>query len=181
MKSIMDKMLAHQTGVETYIFEGIEKIAGFAPVDLTGWSVGVTQPKDEFMSSVIAMRKATILISVIFLGIAMAAIWFFSRSISKPICQIIDGLNEGADQVASAAGEVSSASQTLAEGSSEQAASIEETSASLEEMSSMTKQNANNSAHAQALMMDAAASVQDGLCVHVRADIFHGRYSESQR
>ena len=160
MKSIMDKMLALQTGVDTYIFEGVEKIAGFAPVDLTGWSVGATQPKDEFLSSVIAMRKATILISVIFLGIAMAAIWFFSRSISKPICQIIDGLNEGADQVASAAGEVSSASQTLAEGSSEQAASIEETAASLEEMSSMTKQNDNNSAHAQALMVDAAASVQ---------------------
>ena len=160
MKSFVDKMMAHQTDVETYSFEGIEKIAGFAPVELTGWSVGITQPKDEFMSAIIAMRKATILISVIFLGIAMAAIWFFSRSISKPICQIIDGLNEGADQVASAAGEVSSASQTLAEGSSEQAASIEETSASIEEMSSMTKQNAKNSAHAQALMMDAVDSVK---------------------
>jgi methyl-accepting chemotaxis protein len=160
MESIMDKMLAHQTGVDAYIFEGVEKKAAFAPVDLTGWSVGVTQPKVEFMSSVIAMRKATILISIIFLGIAMAAIWFFSRGVSKPICQIIDGLNEGADQVAAAAGEVSSASQTLAEGSSEQAASIEETAASLEEMSSMTKQNAKNSALAQALMMDAVDSVK---------------------
>ena len=160
MKSIMDKMLAHQTGVETYTFEGIEKIAGFAPVDLTGWSVGVTQPTDEFMGSVIALRKTMILVSIIFLGIALAAIWFFSRSISKPIYQIIEGLNEGADQVASAAGEVSSASQTLAEGSSEQAASIEETSSSLEEMSSMTKQNANNAGQAHALMKEAGDSVQ---------------------
>ena len=160
MESIASKMLAHQDGVETYTFEGVEKIAGFAPVDLTGWSVGVSQSTDEFMESVIVQRKATILMSIIFLGIALIAIWIFSRSISKPINRIIEGLNEGADQVASAAGEVSSASQTLAEGSSEQAASIEETSSSLEEMSSMTKQNANNSGQAHALMKEAGDSVQ---------------------
>jgi methyl-accepting chemotaxis protein len=160
MKSIMDKMLGQQTGVEVYTFEGIDKIAGFAPVDLTGWSIGVTQPTEEFMGAVAAMRKAMILVSIIFLGIALTVIWFFSRSISKPINQIIEGLNEGADQVASAAGQVSSASQTLAEGSSEQAASIEETSASLEEMSSMTKQNANNSGQAHALMKEAVDSVK---------------------
>jgi len=99
-------------------------------------------------------------IIIIWSAVFLPAIWFFSRSISKPINQIIEGLNEGADQVASAAGEVSSASQTLAEGSSEQAASIEETSSSLEEMSSMTKQNADNSGQAHALMKEASASVQ---------------------
>ena len=160
MKLITDKMLGHQTGVEAYTFEGIEKIAAFTPVGLTGWSIGVTQPTVEFMGSVIALRKAMILVSIVFLGIALSGIWFFSHSISRPIHQIIQGLNEGADQVASSAGEVSSASLTLAEGSSEQAASIEETSASLEEMSSMTKQNANNSGQAHILMKEAAASVQ---------------------
>jgi methyl-accepting chemotaxis protein len=160
MKDIMEKMLAHQTGVDTYIFEGVHKIAGFAPVALTGWSVGTTQPVDEFMASVYALRNAMIMITAIFLVIALLAIWYFSRTISKPLTVVIDGLNEGADQVASAAGEVSSSSQTLAQGASEQAASIEETSASLEEMSSMTKQNANNAAQANALMQEAGASVQ---------------------
>ncbi|MBI5594042.1 MAG: Cache 3/Cache 2 fusion domain-containing protein [Deltaproteobacteria bacterium] len=160
MKSIVDQMMAHQTGVEAYTFEGIEKTAGFAPVDLPGWSIGVTEPMDELMEIVIAMRKTMIFMALFFLGITMVAIWFFSRGISKPIYRIIKGLNEGADQVASAAGEVSAASQTLAEGSSEQASSIEETSASLEEMSSMTKQNAGNSSQAHALMKEATASVQ---------------------
>jgi methyl-accepting chemotaxis protein len=160
MNAITDKMLGHQTGFETYTFEGIKKMAGFAPVDLTGWSIGVTQPVDEFMGSIIALRKTMVLVSFIFLGIGLASIWFFSRSITKPINRIIEGLNEGADQVASAASEVSSASQTMAEGSSEQAASIEETSASLEEMSAMTKQNANNSGQAHSLMKEAGNSVQ---------------------
>ncbi len=155
MESITNKMLSHQTGIETYTFEGIEKVAVFSPVDLTGWSVCVNQPMDELMSSVFALRKTMILVALFLLGITLVAVWFFSRGISKPINQIIDGLNEGADQVASAAGEVSSASQTLAEGSSEQAASIEETSSSLEEMSSMTKQNASNSGQADSLMKQA--------------------------
>ena len=160
MESISGKMQAHQTGVETYTFEGVEKVAAYASVELTGWSVCVNEPMDELMSTAIALRKTMIVMALLFLGITLVAVWFFSRSISKPINQIIDGLNEGADQVASAAGEVSSASQTLAEGSSEQAASIEETSSSLEEMSSMTKQNADNSAQAHALMKEATASVQ---------------------
>ncbi len=81
---------------------------------------------------------------------------FFSvRSITKPLNRVIEGLNEGSDQVASASGQVSSSSQQLAEGSSEQAASIEETSSSLEEMSSMTKQNADNANQADNLMKEA--------------------------
>ena len=80
---------------------------------------------------------------------------FFARTITRPINRIIAGLNDGADQVASASGEVSSASQSLAEGASEQASSIEETSSSLEEMSSMTKQNAEHANQADNLMKEA--------------------------
>ena len=87
------------------------------------------------------------------IGILLAV--FITRGITKPINRVIAGLNEGADQVASASGQVASASQSLAEGSSEQAASIEETSSSLEEMSSMTKQNAEHAKKADQLMKDA--------------------------
>ena len=69
---------------------------------------------------------------------------FTRRNITRPVTRIVAGLNEGADQVASAASQISSTSQQLAEGSSEQAASIEETSSALEEIASMTRQNADN-------------------------------------
>lgn len=80
--------------------------------------------------------------------------FFLSHSITKPINRVIDGLSEGANQVASASGQLSSASQSLAEGSSEQAASIEETSSSMEEMSSMTKKNSDNASQADNLMKE---------------------------
>jgi methyl-accepting chemotaxis protein len=90
-------------------------------------------------------------------GILMGAImaWAITRSITRPINRIIEGLSSASDQVSAAAGEVSSASQQLAEGTSRQAASIEETSSSLEEMSSMTRQNADNAGQANLLMAEA--------------------------
>ncbi len=93
------------------------------------------------------------LIAALIIGSALA--FFITRSITKPINRVIEGLTEGAEQVASAAGQVSAASQSLAQGASEQASSIEETSASLEEMSSMTQQNAGNAGQADNLMQDA--------------------------
>ncbi len=78
-----------------------------------------------------------------------------SRYIGNILSRLTGTLDEGSEQVASAAGQVSSSSQSLAEGSSEQAASIEETSSSLEEMSSMTKQNADNASQADNLMKEA--------------------------
>ncbi len=97
------------------------------------------------------------LIIALVVGILVA--FFMTRSITKPINRIIEGLNEGSEQVASASGQVSSASQSLAEGSSEQAASIEETSSSMEEMSSMTKSNAENAGIANGLMKEAGSVV----------------------
>lgn len=95
---------------------------------------------------------ATITVLGFLLGLTFG--FLISRSITKPLGRVIDGLNAGAEQVASASAQVSTSSQDLAEGSSEQAASIEETSSSLEEMSSMTRQNADNSTEADGLMKD---------------------------
>ncbi len=84
------------------------------------------------------------------LGIALAVT--ITRSITKPMKQIIDNLTLSSKHVSSASGQVSSASQSLAEGASKQAASLEETSSSLEEMGSMTRQNADNASQANLLM-----------------------------
>ena len=73
-------------------------------------------------------------------------------SITRPLKNLLTGLNEGADHVGAASSQVASSSQELAEGASEQAAAIEQTSSSLEEMASMTKQNATNSNQANDLM-----------------------------
>ena len=155
MEGIMAQMLAGQKGVDSYVFEGIPKIAGFAPVEITGWSIGVTQPADEFLAAAHAIRNVILLVAGIFLALTVVGILFFARSITLPIMRATRELTAGSEQVAAASNQVSSASQSLAEGASEQAASIEETSSSLEEMSSMTRQNADNATQANTLMKEA--------------------------
>lgn len=114
----------------------------------------------ELMESKMSSANKMLMIGAIAAIVIGALLAFFIiHGINNALNHIIEGLNEGAEQVASASGQVSSSSQSLAEGSSEQAASIEETSSSLEEMSSMTKQNAENSKQADGLMQESNQTV----------------------
>lgn len=158
MTEIVGKMMGKQKGSESYVFKGDKKICGFAPVEITGWSVGFTQNADEFLAAAHGIRNVIAIISVIFLGVAVFATIVFARRISVPIARAANELNEAAAQLTSASSEVSSASQSLAEGASEQAAAVEETSSSLEEISSMTRQNANNAQLANDMMLKEAAT-----------------------
>ncbi|MEN6621777.1 MAG: methyl-accepting chemotaxis protein, partial [Smithella sp.] len=160
MEEIGKMMIAKQTGVQDYVFKGTKKIAGFAPIELTGWSVCITQNTDEFLAAAHSIRNFIFIAVIIFLALTIVAVTFFARSISTPIQDAVNQMDEAASQIASASSQVSAASQSLAEGSSEQAAAIEETSSSLEEMASMTKQNAGNATHADSLMKQANEIVQ---------------------
>ncbi|MDQ5986720.1 MAG: hypothetical protein CSYNP_02451 [Syntrophus sp. SKADARSKE-3] len=154
MEEISKRLMAKQTGVQGYIYNGVNKIAGFAPIPITGWYVIITQDTDEFLSTGRSIRNFIIIIGVVFLIITTAVVVYFARSISVPITKAVEELSEGATQVASAS------SQSLAEGASEQASALEETSSSLEEMASMTKQNAEHAAQADGLMKQANRIVQ---------------------
>ena len=115
---------------------------------------------DEILVKATHTNQLTIgLLGLIFSLVLIVVSFLLTRSIVGPIRRIIEGLSEGADQVASASSQVSSASQSLAEGASEQAAGIEETSASIKEMSSMTKQNSANAGQAKNLMSEAKQMV----------------------
>jgi methyl-accepting chemotaxis protein len=101
-----------------------------------------------------------VLITVLAVGLLMvAAGYFLARSLVRPMLKSMDYLDQGVNEVSTAANQVSSASRQLAEGASRQAASVEETSSSLEEMSSMTKQNADNAKQANQLMSETKETV----------------------
>lgn len=113
------------------------------------------------MAEEIAIANRIMILSSFFavlLGVFLSFV--MTKAITVPLNRVIDGLKDGATQVASASDQLSGTSQALAEGASEQAASIEETSSSLEEISSMTRQNSTNANHADQLMKDANKVVQ---------------------
>jgi methyl-accepting chemotaxis protein len=146
---------------------------------------GQSDDGSKATTSIVASSK-TIIIFALIIGflVGTAAAILITRSITRPLqnifkglkkfstqelgetgekfARIIEGLQAGGEQVASAAGQVSAASQSLAQGSSEQAAAIEETTSSVEEMASMTKQNAANANEAKALAANARGGAEKG-------------------
>ncbi len=106
-------------------------------------------------SNVISQSSRTIMtMFAIAFPIILIIFYIISKSVTKPLNQVIEGLSDGAGRVSTGADQISLASQSLASGSSEQAASIQETSSSLEEMSAMTSQNADNANHANKLVKE---------------------------
>lgn len=102
MEEIAKSMIAKQTAIHDYAFKGTKKIAGFAPIELTGWSVCVTQDADEFLAAAHSIRNIIAMIGIICLVLTIVGVTFFARSISRPINRVVAGLTAGADQVASA-------------------------------------------------------------------------------
>lgn len=135
-------------------FNGRPVLAAFLPLQVGGvtWALIAEVEKSEAFAAIRSLKSQIGVVAIIGLLAIIAVALLFTRSITKPIGNIIDGLRKGSEEVTAAAEEVSSGSQSLAEGASEQAASIQETSASLEEMTSMTHQNSGNAEQADQLM-----------------------------
>ena len=152
MENITHEMLNQKTGVKTYTFRNVHKIAGYAPVGLAGWTIGVTQPVHEFMGSIRDIRIFMAGFFAIFMPLTICMILFFSRKITIPISKVVQGLNSSAAQTSDAAREIAAASQSLAENASEQAASLQETSATLVEISAMSSRTSELTRGGEQLM-----------------------------
>ncbi len=102
---------------------------------------------------------STVVLAAIALGVVLAV--FITQSIVRVLGRVIEGLQEGSNQVSETAGSVANSSQGLADNSGKQAAAIEETSASLEEIVSLIKQNSDNCKHASTMADQNTASTRE--------------------
>ncbi|MBF0476661.1 MAG: Cache 3/Cache 2 fusion domain-containing protein [Deltaproteobacteria bacterium] len=159
MEQITARILAREEGIDPYTFEGIEKLAAFAQVPMTGWCIITNQTMTELMSSAYSIRDKILSIGGSFLLIVIFLVWWFARSITRPILSVVEGLHQSSEQVAVAANEVAKANQVLASATSEQAAALEESSASLEQMTAMTRQNSENANLADRTRSNAATAL----------------------
>ncbi len=91
---ITRRMMNNETGSEEYIYNGIKKIAGFAPVPFTGWKVVVTQNRDEIFAPSKSVLFFIIFSGFIFMAIVATGIVFISRKISGSVENTIKILRE---------------------------------------------------------------------------------------
>jgi methyl-accepting chemotaxis protein len=79
------KMVAGESGVSNYVFQGIAKTAGYAPIKATGWSVGFTLPDVEYIAPATELRNLILIIAAAAIIAAFLIYLLFSRSITKPL------------------------------------------------------------------------------------------------
>jgi len=87
MEELSRKMIAGERGVHSYVFQGIPKTAGFAPVKATGWSVCLTLPDSEYLATAVDVRNLILLISALALVVAFVIFLAFSRTITRPLAK----------------------------------------------------------------------------------------------
>ncbi len=180
MKTINDKMLAGQTGVESYRFKGVDKIAGFAPVSIAGWSICATQDESEFLAASNAIRNATLLIAIVTSMVVAVVILLGARTITAPIIkavgiseqlskgdltveiavnskdetgQLLNAMKNMVEKLRNIVADVQSAADNVASGS-------QELSSSSEEMSQGATEQAASAEEASSSMEQMAANIK---------------------
>ncbi len=94
MEPINTPMLAGEVGVREYVYKGIHKIAGFAPVGINGWSIAATQDQNEFLAASHTIRNANVMVTLIAGLIVAVAVLLAARGIVRPINAAVAGLKD---------------------------------------------------------------------------------------
>lgn len=85
MEAFSHKMIDGKAGVDAYEYDGIPKTAGYAPVQVTGWSVGMTLPDDEYMAPVSQLQIYMLIVGFIAVVIALIAFFVFAMSLANSL------------------------------------------------------------------------------------------------
>ncbi|MCW7752909.1 methyl-accepting chemotaxis protein [Desulfobotulus sp. H1] len=97
MSHIVREMLGGRAGADEYVFRGVRKMAGFAPIKSTGWLMSATQDHAEFLESSRDVRNAVIFVIVISLILVGIIVSLLVRSIVNPINAAVAGLRDIAE------------------------------------------------------------------------------------
>lgn len=97
MEELTKQILSGKSGVQGYIFNGVDKLAGYAPVVGSSWSVAVVLNEDEFLASAHQLRDTTIIITLVSMLVVGVVVFFAARALTVPINKAVAGLKDIAE------------------------------------------------------------------------------------
>ncbi len=83
-----------ESEVGYYEYNGIRKIASYATMKTTGWTVIVQAPKEEFMGTVNELKLEMILIGFCVLAVSLIIVFFVARRMIKPVKVVVGALKD---------------------------------------------------------------------------------------
>ena len=78
--------------IDFYTYKGINKIASYATMKTTDWTVIINAPSDEFIGAVRTLRTSMTLIGIVILLAAVCVIYFVALTMIKPIQTAVSAL-----------------------------------------------------------------------------------------
>ena len=77
-----------------YEYKGVSKIASYATMKTTGWTIIINAPVNEFMGTVNELRLEMLIIGAAILVITLIIVYFVARSMVKPIKVVVTALKD---------------------------------------------------------------------------------------
>ncbi|UTC76833.1 HAMP domain-containing protein [Treponema sp. OMZ 799] len=77
-----------------YEYDGIKKIASYATMKTTDWTIIINAPVEEFMDTVDDLRSRMMVMGIIILVIALSITFFVARRMVKPINVVVNALKD---------------------------------------------------------------------------------------
>jgi methyl-accepting chemotaxis protein len=90
MEAVWEMVKQGKSGMMEYTLEGIRKVAAVSPIQITGWSVVSSVPVEELYAPARFTRNVIIAIGVISFILASAIFYFFARSITLPLTNVVE-------------------------------------------------------------------------------------------
>ena len=83
-----------KSSVGYFEYKGVKRIASYARMKTTGWTVIINAPVNEFMGTVNALRVSMFGIGAVILLIALIIIYFVARAMVRPVKTAVDALKD---------------------------------------------------------------------------------------
>lgn len=93
-QGLIQQMVNGQQGLGYYTNAAGESLLVFAPVKATGWSLGISIPREQVIAPAIAMRNRAVLSTVALIGLAIALALVLTRIIHRPIEHLLAGVHQ---------------------------------------------------------------------------------------
>jgi methyl-accepting chemotaxis protein len=90
MEAVAELVKQGKPGITKYKLDGVGEVAAVSPVAITGWSVVSTIPVDELYAPARFTRNMIIAVGMIFLILASVFFYFFARSLTVPLVNVVE-------------------------------------------------------------------------------------------
>ena len=91
---LIQEMVDGFEGLGYYSDDAGQSLLVYAPVPTTGWSLGISIPREDVIAPAIAMRNRAILITAVMILIAVSLAVILTQLIHKPIVQLLHGVEQ---------------------------------------------------------------------------------------